>query len=154
MRVQRFISRLLLGVQTLLLLHAAVPHVHGHAHGSAQGTGEGGCGHHGAHLAHAHAAGDSWWSGMMLWVHDLVHHHEESAACDELAEWFRPAQALQIGDERPEVGDWMDGVDGVEVGPLLGQIPGRQDLSDSGPRGDGGVAKSHWGRRGPPVVRC
>lgn len=37
MRVQRFISRLLLGVQTLLLLHAAVPHVHGYAQGRARG---------------------------------------------------------------------------------------------------------------------
>ena len=84
-RVHRKLSIFLLWVQSMLLLHAATPHAHA----------GGGCGHQWAH-AEAEAA---WYDAVVACLHDWIHHHEDSSACDDLDELFRPVETSRsVGD--------------------------------------------------------
>lgn len=85
-RKRRLASKFLLWVQTLLLLHAATPHAHA----------SGDCGHGWAHAE----TETSWVEAVVTCVHDWIHHHEDSAACDDLDELFRPAETSRISVDR------------------------------------------------------
>lgn len=85
MPFQRLIGQFLLSVMLLVQAHAALPHQHV--------TAEGSCGA----VCHAHADHDaSWWDAVVHGVHDLVHRHAESMACEVGEDRFRPADEVQL----------------------------------------------------------
>ena len=84
MWTQRIISHFLFSIMLLVQAHAAIPHQH-------LGT-SGSCGA----VCHAHGSAESWWDAVVDEVHDLVHRHAETAACESDEEVFRPASELEF----------------------------------------------------------
>ncbi len=85
MWTHRIISQFFFSLMLLVQAHAAVPHQH-------QG-GSGSCGA----VCHVHEGGeDSWWEAVVQGVHDLVHRHAETSACESEDERYRPASELEF----------------------------------------------------------
>ncbi len=84
MWTQRVISHFLFSIMLLVQAHAAIPHQHLGASGS--------CGA----VCHAPERAESWWDAVVHEVHDLVHRHAETAACESDEEVYRPASELEF----------------------------------------------------------
>lgn len=93
-RIRKWSAPVLVGLWTLVLAHAAIPHVH--------------AGEEAAHCCqHDRVLELNWVDSIWGWMHDWVHHHEESTVCDNLEDNFVSSPEAQIlgllpsGDDLP-----------------------------------------------------
>lgn len=84
-QIRKWSAPLLAGLWALVLLHAAIPHVH-------TGREAADC------CAHDHVMELEWVDSLWGWMHDWVHHHEESTVCDNLEDNYVASPQLQIFD--------------------------------------------------------
>lgn len=82
-RFRKWSTPVLVGLWTLVLAHAAIPHVHA-------GQEARGC------CSHDRVQDVGWVDAVWGWMHDWVHHHEESTVCDNLEDIFVGSPELQI----------------------------------------------------------